>query len=343
MNKKNIMTGLIGLLLLASIFAVSVTGENLSKTKPQGTTILGITEELDQFQNDTIGIPLGVGRINFSEEVDLFMQVAQSFVPTKSLLTRVELFIAKNETASEPYTLAIRDNLSRNNIVESTISPENINTWNISDPDLNFSWIEFDFDDIFVEVGETYYIVCYTENVTENWYIWGSNNDSSSYEFVDAWISYDEGDTWTNQSRSKNTNSKPKNKGIRTLEDPNDNRSDMCFKTYGADATELNLCIQPISRNFKFQISNKGPINATDVEYNITIKGGIFSGINITLNGTINNLQPDHCVHYNAPLFGLGPVTVNATIEASNTKIIQREFQGFIFFRLLLFPPITIL
>ena len=131
MNKKNIMTGLIGLLLLASIFAVSVTGENLSKTKPQGTTILGITEELDQFQNDTIGIPLGVGRINFSEEVDLFMQVAQSFVPTKSLLTRVELFIAKNETASEPYTLAIRDNLSRNNIVESTISPENINTWNI--------------------------------------------------------------------------------------------------------------------------------------------------------------------------------------------------------------------
>jgi hypothetical protein len=125
-------------------------------------------DELDQEQPDTdwfepVGpCPLVSGVSNYI--------IAQSFIPIKNVLTRVELMIAKNSTTTYDYMVAIRDNLSGEDLTSASISAENITTE-------NFSWEEFDFTGIIVIPGITYYIVSYTVNATDNWYAWGSENE----------------------------------------------------------------------------------------------------------------------------------------------------------------------
>ena len=122
-------------------------------------------------------------------------------------------------------------NLSAENIVEIDVEPEEI-------VPLNFSWIEFDFNDIMVEVGNTYYIVSYTENITDNFYAWGANNDTESYPFGSAWISIDDGETWTNESEAEEENQKIIKFDQFLIESlDNETTWDMCFKTYGIDNT----------------------------------------------------------------------------------------------------------
>ena len=154
-------------------------------------------DDLDQSQTNTSlvseGIAMPVGRLTFEKAINF--QIAQSFTPDREVLTKVELYIGKNTTASYPYIVAIRDNLVGENLRETSVGPGGI-------VPLNYSWIEFDFDDMWVDVGDTYYIVSYTENVTDNFYAWGAHNDSASYPYGCAWMSIDDGDTWTNESTS---------------------------------------------------------------------------------------------------------------------------------------------
>jgi hypothetical protein len=90
----------------------------------------------------------------------------QTFTPTKSVLTRVELMVGKNSTTTHDYTVAIRDALNGIDLTSVSVSASQIVTE-------NFSWVEFDFSDIAVTPGNTYYIVSSTVNVTDNWYAWG--------------------------------------------------------------------------------------------------------------------------------------------------------------------------
>ena len=118
------------------------------------------------------------------------------------MLTRVEILAGKNSTATYDYTLAIRDDLLGADLTALSRPPEDFVTE-------NFSWVEFDFDDILVTPGSTYYIVCYTYDEPDNWYAWGAELDDV-YPYGSVWWSEDDGATFE--------------------EDPD---ADLTFKTYG--------------------------------------------------------------------------------------------------------------
>ncbi|MBU0498021.1 MAG: PKD domain-containing protein [Candidatus Thermoplasmatota archaeon] len=156
-------------------------------------------DELDQYQLILeFFAPVG----NFMWTPDENYIIAQAFTPTKHILTRVELMAGRNSTATYDYTVTIRDALSGPDL--TTISVE-ANQFPIE----NFSWIEFNFDDIFITPGSTYYIISSTVNATDNWYAWGAVL-SDTYLNGTIFASTDDGVTWEEETDG-----------------------DMTFKTYG--------------------------------------------------------------------------------------------------------------
>jgi len=98
-----------------------------------------IGDELDQYQtnyDEYCTAPIGYFPYNTTWNVS----IAQSFTPTKEILTRVELYVGKNVTAYIPYVLAIRDNLTGENLTLASVNPDEFMVFP------NISWIEFDFD-----------------------------------------------------------------------------------------------------------------------------------------------------------------------------------------------------
>jgi hypothetical protein len=79
--------------------------------------------------------------------------IAQQFVPTFSLLSKIEVALMSNENASYPVKISIREKLYGNDIVSTMISADEISLYP------NASWVEFDFDDLQVIPGKTYYII----------------------------------------------------------------------------------------------------------------------------------------------------------------------------------------
>jgi len=157
-------------------------------------------DELDQFQtNMTTNYAIPVGNVKLFNTT-LSFQVAQSFMPTKNILTRAELFIRKNSTATYPISVSIREELTNDDMTVLDIDPSIV-------PTEDHDWIEINFDDILMTTNRSYYIVAITENVTDNFYFWGANNLSGSYPYGCMWYSIDEGDTWTNRSVSSKPDS----------------------------------------------------------------------------------------------------------------------------------------
>jgi hypothetical protein len=97
----------------------------------------------------------------------LFNQwVAQSFVPSWDILSKVEIVLASWPSGSKnppPLNLYIRDDLAGENLAESSkvISEMKYGT---------YAWFTFDFKDIDVTPGETYYIVCEPKDWPYFWY-----------------------------------------------------------------------------------------------------------------------------------------------------------------------------
>jgi hypothetical protein len=135
---------------------------------------------------------------------DVNNSVAQSFIPTKNVLTRINISIGRNRTATLPYIVTIREELSGPDIVIAKKNAEDV-------ANESFNWTEFDFSDIRITAGEPYYIISYTTNITDNWYAWGGNN-SNPYLNGSMYCSIDDGETWTENESM-----------------------DMCFLTYGYD------------------------------------------------------------------------------------------------------------
>jgi hypothetical protein len=222
----------IGILILGGLGASALTVREINSYSSELTLVSPIKDDVDQSQTNTSlvaeGIALPVGRLTFPEG-GINFQIAQSFIPQREVLTKVELYVGKNTTAMYPYIVGIRENLSAENLVEIRVDPSQI-------VPLNYSWIEFDFNDIWVAIGTTYYIVSYTENITDNFFAWGGHNDSELYPQGCAWMSVDDGDTWSNESTSLEMYANHHNTGIfQQMRFDNDTTWDMCFKTYGRD------------------------------------------------------------------------------------------------------------
>jgi hypothetical protein len=113
--------------------------------------------------------------------------VAQSFVSSKDSLSKVDLML-NYEGSDEPlpFLLYIRDNLTGDNLAESSrIIPE-------LEYD-KYNWYAFDFEDIDVIPGKTYFIVC--ERVVGNFdYKW-KWKESDCYPYGKAYYSED-GNEW---------------------------------------------------------------------------------------------------------------------------------------------------
>ena len=330
--KKIISLAIIGILFLSMLSASATIGEqnktNLQTKRNDIQSSSLYEDELDQFQLDQTDehvIPVGTIFIPADPPLNLNVQVAQSFIPTKEVLTRAEIFVGKNATASQPYVLAIREELTEENLVETSVNPDQFLTG-------NFSWIEFDFEDIWVTVGQTYYLVCYTENVTENWYAWAANNLSESYQNGCAWASIDDGNTWGNDSHSAESNVMKKQNGAATIGRV-DNTSDMCFKTYGLDETELD--IELTSTGFGLRsavITNIGDAVAWEVECTITAQGGILGLINMTATDAVPELAVSDLITISiGPMFGFGPVKITVKAKALNAPEVSGSLDGFVF------------
>jgi len=137
---------------------------------------------------------------------------AQSFTPTKDKLTAVRLYMFKYGAPPEPVhiTVSIRDNLTGADLTTKTIDTTVVSIGIGNDA----KWVLFDFKDIMVTPGNTYYIVCSGDAGDEaNAYCWFYNNEDT-YTSGEAWIKSDEMSVWTNFTHG----------GF--------NPDDYCFKTY---------------------------------------------------------------------------------------------------------------
>jgi hypothetical protein len=121
-------------------------------------------DELDQYQIDMDGFGY-IGR-EPDRPYDYYI-VAQKFKPTKNVLTRVELLLKKDVTTTYNLTVTIKENKTGPVLKSISKSPESI-------PTEDFSWVEFDFDDINVTSGNFYYIICSTIDSSDNRYVWAA-------------------------------------------------------------------------------------------------------------------------------------------------------------------------
>ncbi len=135
---------------------------------------------------------------------------AQSFTPRFGNLTRVKIPLSKNGLIISNIIVSIRDNLYGNDLTVTSQSPFHV-------PRFSPTWIEFDFDDINVNPGETYYILCKTTlgNNRKNFYGWIASA-GDTYEKGGAWIGWNKGSDWEIWDFP-----------------PENPKFDFCFKTYG--------------------------------------------------------------------------------------------------------------
>jgi hypothetical protein len=261
---KRIFSILVGGIFILSGFGASVGSVfNINETIELGqklTSSATIHDELDQSQtiiNENMIIPIGHIHIPGNP---ISVQVAQSFIPTKEILTRVELFIGKNATVTYPLSISIREELIYEDLTALDVDPSVV-------PTEYGDWVEINFDDIVVTTGLTYYIVAITENVTDNIYGWGGYNLSESYPDGCMWYSIDDGDTWTNESASSNPSSVESfsNQYPRPIFEEN-KTWDMCFKTYGFDNLPPDAPVISGPTSGKPNIEYDFTFNATDPE-----------------------------------------------------------------------------
>jgi hypothetical protein len=294
--KKLLSCIVIGIVVLCGLGAiVTATNQNQKNSEKSGITESPYVDELDQSMTDYDGsLPLGRTNI-FGYYANL--SIAQSFVPQMEVLTRTFFLMARNASTTHPCFLAIRDNLTAEDLAIISVQPSEFPIVNGTPTEEQLAWIEFNFDDIWVNPGKTYYIVVYTANITENYY-WISGNGTNIYPNGTVYLSMNDGQTWT--------------------EFPGGN-ADGCFKTYGLRETFLNITINRDLFGPSFVIKNIGNFTAWDLSYNITINGGILRGIHKTILDNSSELTAGnlHLVRITG-IFGLGAVTISLQISAAN-------------------------
>lgn len=102
----------------------------------------------------------------------------------------------------------------------------------------------------------------------------------------------------------------------------------------GIYAFEDILKIDKISGGFfsvKANIVNEGTEDISNLDWTITVKGGLLGFINKTVNGTITTLSGESSLKVQAtPLFGLGTINVIVTLQTDTINPFSKEATGFI-------------
>ena len=116
--------------------------------------------------------------------------VAQEFKPSKTPLTKVCIKIRKTLVIQEPLILSIRKELDGADLTISSLFGSQI--------PFNTFWIEFDFEDIEVDVENTYYIVVRSTASQSFWWqiIANHTGQNDPYERGRLWQSINNGIDW---------------------------------------------------------------------------------------------------------------------------------------------------
>jgi len=86
-------------------------------------------------------------------------------------------------------------------------------------------------------------------------------------------------------------------------------------------------------------IKNTGDADATDVDWTITVTGGMFDLINKTFSGTVSELVVDEEVTVNTNMFlGLGKINITITAECNEGSFADETVEGTQFFLLTKIP-----
>ncbi|MBN1861986.1 MAG: hypothetical protein JW840_11075 [Candidatus Thermoplasmatota archaeon] len=297
--KKLLSCILIGILVLSGLgAAVPATHQNLSLSEHTETATAFYDDELDQSMTGYDGT-LPIGHVFLGTYLNL--SVAQSFIPQRELLTRIQFLMAVNSSATQPCVVAIRDNLTEDDLTAISLEPSEFPVVNATPTQEQLAWIDFDFQDLWVIPGQTYYIVVYTTNITGNFY-WIAGNGSNIYLNGTVLLSVDDGNTWTEFTDA-----------------------DGCFKTYGLRETFLEITMTPGLFKTKFTIKNIGNYTAWDILLNFTISGGIIL-LGKHFNGNISELAPgEEAILSSGLILGLGKTTLSITVSAANVKEMSVE------------------
>jgi len=85
--------------------------------------------------------------------------------------------------------------------------------------------------------------------------------------------------------------------------------------------------------SISIEIKNPEEVTINNVNWNITITGGIFGLINISSEGTIETLGTGSTeVVSVSPVVGLGPIEINVTASAEGVEEITKTAEGFVLF-----------
>ena len=99
--------------------------------------------------------------------------------------------------------------------------------------------------------------------------------------------------------------------------------------------TELDMDIGKLLFGFSVTIKNVGGTTAYNVQWKITIRGGILLRINKTVSGAIPTpiLAGEQSIVESGfiSIFGFGPIEITATVWADNAPLISRTISGFLF------------
>ena len=115
---------------------------------------------------------------------------AQSFVPSMTPLTKIDIHLKKTIDIVYPLEILIYKNLTSNPLTAMSIFGDDIPYW--------AHWIECDIPDIEVTVDESYYIVVRTNSPSGQSLRWlhTVNTSGDAYPRGQIWTSNDQGETW---------------------------------------------------------------------------------------------------------------------------------------------------
>lgn len=86
-------------------------------------------------------------------------------------------------------------------------------------------------------------------------------------------------------------------------------------------------------------ITNVGNRTTSNIDWKLTMKGGVRGLINISLENTIPELQPGAALIRRIPRFGFGPVTIDVTVTPSNAGKVVKHVNTYLFGFFLLTLP----
>jgi hypothetical protein len=188
--KEKIRNIFVCMLVLTGGIVITVTGSRTNENVSNKVISQPYFEQVDQMQGKFYFNDYHLGALIHINEYSF--EVAQSFIPTLPLLTKVKLkLFVDTESTTTNLTVSIRKEINGPNLVSVIKTPEEI-----PDPFIDGGLpleveevrsVVVDFPDLAIDAGETYYIVCgVTHNATAD-YFWLGDYDTG-YENGIAWI-----------------------------------------------------------------------------------------------------------------------------------------------------------